>query len=204
MKKYPRTGLSAANEDVVPLDELDDGGRFGGPEVLEAAEVGVLAAGKQTVEILGEDGEVAVRVVDASVVVVRHCDGERDLYLRVLGRQGQAVDEGVVGVLVGAQEEAPLGTATGDHVVTAGHDLAGDSHAWVLGNRRRSCMEEYPRRGIAEGDCVGFRNVRLGRSAVFFTPRASCRRPGGSRPPHDLRCLGLVRQDLASASGGST
>jgi hypothetical protein len=33
------------------------------------------------------------------------------------------------------REEAPLGTAAGNHVVTAGHDLARKRHAWVVGNR---------------------------------------------------------------------
>src|ERR1019366_3648791 len=40
-------------EDVVRLDQVDDGCRLGRPKVLEAAQVGVLAASKQAVEMLG-------------------------------------------------------------------------------------------------------------------------------------------------------
>jgi hypothetical protein len=63
----------------------------------------------------------------------------------------EAVGEGVVGVVVGAQEEAPLGTATGNHVVTTGHDLAREGYAWVLGKAERKLREKYHRRGIVGG-----------------------------------------------------
>ena len=63
------------------------------------------------------------------MVVIRHGDGERNLDLGLLGGHGEAVDEGVVGVVVWAQEEAPLGAAAGYHVVAAGHDLARECHA---------------------------------------------------------------------------
>jgi hypothetical protein len=36
--------------------------------------VGILTAGKQSVEMLGEDGKISVQVVDAGVVVTRHRD----------------------------------------------------------------------------------------------------------------------------------
>jgi len=142
-------GVGHLAEDVVGLGEADDGGRLGGPEVLEAVEMGVLAAGEEPVEMLGEDGEVAVGVVDACVVVVRHCDRKYDLYLRAIGGQGQAVDEGVVGVFVGAQEEAPLGTAAGDHVVATGNDLAREGHAWVLGNGSKKLRGKVPSDGVS-------------------------------------------------------
>src|ERR1039457_3593684 len=98
---------------------MDDRGGFGRPEVFEAAEVGVLAASEESVKVFRENRKVAVGVVDASVVMVRHRDGKRDLHFRTLGSQGQAVDEGVVGAFIGAQKEAPLGTAARNHVVAA-------------------------------------------------------------------------------------
>jgi hypothetical protein len=79
-------------------------------------------------KMLGEDGEVAVRVVDAGVMMIRHCDGKCDLHIRAYGGQSKAVNKGIIGVVVGAQEEAALGTAAGDHVVTTGDDLAGECH----------------------------------------------------------------------------
>jgi hypothetical protein len=49
---------------------MNDGGRLRGPEAFEAAKVGVLAASKEAVKVLGEDWEVAVRVVNAGVDVL--------------------------------------------------------------------------------------------------------------------------------------
>jgi hypothetical protein len=77
-------------------------------KAFEAAEVRVLAAGKQAVEMLSEDRKIAVRIVDARVVAIRHSDYACDLDIRAHGSQSQAIDEGVVGVVVGAQEEASL------------------------------------------------------------------------------------------------
>jgi len=95
-------GVGHLFNNVVGFDQADDGSGFGGPEVFEAAEVSVLAAGEKSVEMLGEDREIAVRVVDACVVMVGHRDGEGNLDVRAFGGQGEAVDEGVVGVLIGA------------------------------------------------------------------------------------------------------
>jgi hypothetical protein len=79
--------------------------------------------------MLSEDREIAIRVVDAGVMMIRHGDGKCDLDIRTYGGQSKAVDECVIGVVVGAQEEAPFRTAAGDHVVTTGHDLAWECHA---------------------------------------------------------------------------
>jgi hypothetical protein len=91
--------------------------------------VGVLTARKKPVEMLGEDGEVAVGVVDAGVVMVRHRGGKCDLDFRADGGQDETIGEGIIRIFVGAKEEAPLGTSAGDHVVTTWHDLARESHA---------------------------------------------------------------------------
>jgi hypothetical protein len=109
--------------------------------------VSVLTKGEQAVKMLGKDGKIAVRVMDAGVVVIRHSDGECDLDLRAHGSQCEAKDEGVVGVVVGAQEEASLGTAAGDHVVTAGHNLERDCHACDVGHGWKKLREKDPRMG---------------------------------------------------------
>jgi hypothetical protein len=62
-------GVGHLLDDVVGFDQANNRGRFRGPEVLEAAEVCVLAAGEQAVEMLGEDREIAVWVVDACTLV---------------------------------------------------------------------------------------------------------------------------------------
>ena len=79
--------------------------------------------------MLSEDSEVAVRIVDAGVMMIRHDGGKCDLDIRAHGGQRKAIDEGVVGVIVGAQEKAALGPAAGDQVVITGDDLAGECHA---------------------------------------------------------------------------
>ena len=87
--------------------------------------------------MFGENWEIAIRIVDAGMVMVRHGDGKCDIDLCALGSQDEAVDEGVVGLFVGAQEESSLGASAGNHVVMAGHDLARKGHAWVFGNGSR-------------------------------------------------------------------
>jgi hypothetical protein len=122
-------GIGHLVEYVVGFDQANDGSRLRGPEVFESAKVSVLTASEQAVKMLGEDREVAVWVVEAGMMVIRHSDGKDDLDIRAHGGQSKAVNECVVGVVIGTQEEAPLGTAAGDHVVTTGHDLTSECHA---------------------------------------------------------------------------
>jgi hypothetical protein len=110
--------------------------------------VSVLAAGEQSVEMFSEDGEIAVRVVDAGVMMIGHCDGKCDLDIRAYGGQSKTVDECVIGVVVGAQEKAALGTAAGDHVVTTGHNLARECHTCGVGNAEKKLREKVPSDGI--------------------------------------------------------
>ena len=101
-------GIGHLVEDIIGFDQANDGGWLRRPEVFKSAKVSVLAAGEQPVKMLGEDGEIAVRVVDTSVVMIRHGGGECDLDIRAHGGQREAIDEGVVGVVVGTQEETAL------------------------------------------------------------------------------------------------
>ena len=116
----------------------------------------VLTAGEQPVKMLGEDGEVTVRVVDAGVVMVGHCDGKCDLDSRAFGGQPKAVDECAIDVVIGSQEEAPLGTTAGDHVVTTRYALARKYHACDVGHAKRKLREKGP----SEGDRLGRRKKR--------------------------------------------
>jgi hypothetical protein len=46
--------------------------------------------------------------MDAGVMMIGHCDGKCDLDIRTYGGQSKAVNKGIIGVVVGAQEEAAL------------------------------------------------------------------------------------------------
>jgi hypothetical protein len=63
---------------------------------------------------------LTVGVVNPSVVVVGQGRGECDVDVGAVCGEAEAVEESVVGGLVGAEEEAPLRTATGYHLVAAG------------------------------------------------------------------------------------
>jgi len=57
-------------------------------------------------EVLGKDRVVADRGVDAGTVVIRHGREESHLDIGALGCQREAVDDGFVGFVVRAKEEA--------------------------------------------------------------------------------------------------
>ena len=111
--------------------------------------------------MLGEYREVAVGVVNACMVMVGHRGGECDVDIRAFGGQAEAVDECVVGVLVGAQKEASLGTAAGDHLVTTRYDLARECHARVLGPADKKLRLKVP----SDGNRGSNRESTLGRES---------------------------------------
>jgi hypothetical protein len=108
-----REGIGHLVEGVVGFDQAHDRSRLRGPEVFEAAKVSVLTAGEQPMKMLSEDRKIAVWVVDAGVMVIRHGDGEGNLDIRAHGGQSKAVDKCVIGIIIGAQEEAPFRTTPG-------------------------------------------------------------------------------------------
>jgi hypothetical protein len=57
-------------------------------------------------------------------VVVGHGTRQDDVDVEAQCGLGQAIDEGVVGVGIWAQQELPLGAAARDHVEAAGDHLA--------------------------------------------------------------------------------
>ena len=126
-------GVGHLVDDVVGIDEANDAGLLGGPEVLPATAQGVLALGEELVEMLDECRVAAVGVVDARVMMVAHRDGEEDTDTEPLGGDCKAVDERVVGLAVRPHQELSLGAAARDHVRTLGKDLTGSGHARVFG-----------------------------------------------------------------------
>jgi hypothetical protein len=131
-------------EDIVRFYEVNDRGWLGRPEVLETAEVGILATGEKPVEMLGEDWKIAGRVVDTGMVMVGHGDAECDLHLGAHGGQREAIDEGIVCVFVWAKKEAPLRTTARNHIITTGHNLARESHARDFGNAEKKLRNKMP------------------------------------------------------------
>ena len=88
-------GVGHLGEDVVPIWKLDDGRGFGGPEVLPAPAESVLVLGEELVESLEEFGHAPVAVNDDRVVMIRMGEKGDDTYVRILGSESQAIDEGI-------------------------------------------------------------------------------------------------------------
>src|SRR6188474_3242636 len=102
------------------VDEPDDAGLLGRPEVLPTAAQGVLAARKELVEMLDELGIPAGPVEDHGVVVVAHRARQDHVDVAAHGGVDEAVEERVVGRVVWPQQELALGAATRDQVELAG------------------------------------------------------------------------------------
>lgn len=137
-------GVNHFLDDVRWVDEADDAGLLGGPEVLPATAQGVLALGEELVEMLEKGGVVSVGVFDPGVMVVAHGGREDDANAVALGGDGETVDERVVGPVVGAHEELPLGATSGDHVGPSGKDVARDRQVCLSTTLRPSCTRNQP------------------------------------------------------------
>ena len=122
-------GVDHLGEDVFGLDQFHRGGLGRRPHRFPAPVEGVLVLGDQLVKMRQELGQFAFDVDDARVVMVRHGRGEDDLDAVLLGRDGEAIDEGVVTFGGWAQEEATLRTPPRDHVHPTGDDRARKRHA---------------------------------------------------------------------------
>ena len=118
-------------DDVPWVDEADDAGLLRGPEVLPTAAEGILTFGEQLMKVFEERRVVAVRVLDACMMMVAHGRGEDDADPVSMGGDSQAVDEGVVGLAVWPHEKLPLRTAARDHVRPTRKDFARNRHGWL-------------------------------------------------------------------------
>jgi hypothetical protein len=124
-----RQGVNDLGQHVLRVDQFDNRGLLRGPEVLPSAAKGVLVLGEKLVEALEELWKVAVPVDDDAMPVVGHGDERDDVDTRSLRREAKAVEEGVVGGLVGPEQEGSLGAAPCDEVGAARNDLSGTRHA---------------------------------------------------------------------------
>ena len=87
-------GVGHLVDNVVRIDEANDAGLLRGPEVLPTAAEGVLTFGEELMKVFEERRVVAVRVLDACMMMVAHGRGEDDADPVSMGCDGQAVDEG--------------------------------------------------------------------------------------------------------------
>jgi len=81
-------------DDVPWVDEADDAGLLRGPEVLPTAAESILTFCEQLMKVFEERRVVAVRVLDACMMMVAHGRGEDDADPVSMGCDGQGVDEG--------------------------------------------------------------------------------------------------------------
>jgi hypothetical protein len=133
---------------VLILEEVDDADLLAGPEVLPPPAQRILALGQELMKMLGERRIGTITIEDDSMVMIRHCAREEHLDAGPLCSDSEAVEESVVGVAVGAQQELSLRAATRDHVEPTGNDLArahGRSPVWscriVIIMRRSRCRK---------------------------------------------------------------
>ena len=90
------------------------------------------------------------RIVDTRVVVIGLRRREDGANTGALDRDGQAVDEGVVGRGIRSEEELPLGAAAGDHVSAAWQNRAWERHTDPSAIGRESCSKDQPGSGSSE------------------------------------------------------
>src|SRR6185369_7959595 len=121
-------GIDHLVDDVVGIDQTNDAGLLGRPEVLPAATEGVVTFGEQLVEVLYEGRVVAVRIVGTGVVMVAHGGGEENPDAMAGGGDGQAVDEGVVSLTIGTHQELPLRASARDHVGATRKNFSWNGH----------------------------------------------------------------------------
>ena len=115
--------------DGLRFEQAGDTRLLGGPQVLAPAAQDVLAAREQAVEVMHEERNVAVPVEDDRVVVVRLGYAAQDVDAVLLGRDDEAVEEVVVGLAVGPQQELALGADPGDEVERVRQRQARLAHA---------------------------------------------------------------------------
>lgn len=120
-----RGGVRELRQHVGRVDETHETRRFTGPEVLPSPAKRILRPGHELVQVLGELDDRSVSVVEDRVMVVRHHNRENYLDAETPRGVRQAVQERVVGRMVGTQEKLPLRTATSEHVEGAWKYLAG-------------------------------------------------------------------------------
>jgi hypothetical protein len=116
-------GVDDLGEDIIGANQLDDGAVLGRPQVLPATAQAVLVLGQQLVKTLEELGEAALYVPEDGMIVVAVGDEGDELDAGAAGGVPETVEEGVVRLTVGAQEELPLSTATSDEVHATSHNL---------------------------------------------------------------------------------
>src|SRR4051812_14111171 len=96
-----RQRVSHLGEDVVRIDQAYDAGLLRRPEILPATAQCILALGEELVEMFDERWIVAVGIVDTGVMMVAHRHREQHFDPASGGGNRQAVNEGVVRLVVG-------------------------------------------------------------------------------------------------------
>src|SRR5262245_55151058 len=102
--------------------------------------------GDELVEVLEELGQAAFGVNENRVMVVGVDDKRNDLHTGSFSSDGQAIDEGVVGLAIGSQQKLPLGTTTCDQVAAARNDLTRRRHILVSLRPVTGCVKNQPGR----------------------------------------------------------
>ena len=102
-----------AAECVLGLDALDDGGLLVVPDLAPSAVMHVDALGEELVKVAEEVGEFGEVIGVLAVEMVALGDERVELDTVVLGGDAEAVEDGLVGLLVRAEKKLPQDAAAG-------------------------------------------------------------------------------------------
>ena len=115
-------------EDIMRVMKQNVGGGFGRPKVFPSTEHGIVVLGQEAVKFSGKGHDTVFGVVDAGMVVIAHGDGPQDPDTGFLCGNGQTIEEGLIGLFGGPQEELSLGTSTAKEPDAALGDVTGHGH----------------------------------------------------------------------------
>ncbi len=88
-------------------------------EILAAPPIRVEAACQASIEMMGKVGDMAVRIKDDEVIVVRHDDEANDAHTAKRGCVGERIEEQRDGLRVGFEQKLPHRATPGQEVVHA-------------------------------------------------------------------------------------
>jgi len=128
-----REGVGHLVDHGAHVNQSDDTGLLGRPEVLGTPSQGVLTFREHFVKAFDELRKDAMPIIDARVVVIGVGDCEQNIDPMASGRLGETIDERVVRLAIRPHQKLALSAASSDHVRRTGQHLARKGHSPLVG-----------------------------------------------------------------------